>query len=181
MSNRFKPIRIKGPSQGYCQICCKFGALTYDHVPPQGATTLTSVEIRTLSQSFGGTTAKPAYSQNGVKFRTICSHCNNVKLGGNHDQHLVELCDELATYLRAVVHGKLFVGDKRRFIVKPQRIAKAVTGHLLAGCVPERHDVEPISAPVPDTLRDYFLNENHHCQRILKYIIGYILPTFRKY
>lgn len=160
MSNRFKPIKIKGPSQGYCQICCKFGALTYDHVPPQGATTLTSVEIRTLSQSFGGTTAKPAYSQNGVKFRTICSHCNNVKLGANHDPHLVELCDELATYLRAVVHGNLYVGDKRKILVKPQRIAKAVAGHLLAGCMPERHDNEPISAPVPDTLRDYFLNEN---------------------
>lgn len=160
MSNRFKPIRIQGPNQGYCQICCKFGALTYDHVPPRGATTLTSVEIRTLSQSFGGTTVKPAYSQNGVKFRTICDHCNNVKLGANHDPHLVDLCKELSTYLRAVVHGKLFVGDTREFIVKPQRIAKAVAGHMLAGCVPGRHDVQPMSAPMPDTLRSYFLNEN---------------------
>jgi hypothetical protein len=43
--------------------------------------------------------------------------------------------------------------------VKPQRIAKSVVGHLLAGCVPENYQMEPISAPVPDILRDYFVND----------------------
>jgi hypothetical protein len=160
MSNKFKPIKIKGPNQGYCQICLERGFLTYDHVPPQGAATLTSVEIRTLSQSFGGITGKPAHSQNGVKFRTICDHCNNVKLGATHDPHLIDFCNELSIFLRAVVNSRLFVGHKRPFAVMPQRIAKAIVGHLLAGCIPEDYEQAPITAPVPDALRNYFLNEN---------------------
>lgn len=159
MSNKFKPIRFKGPSLGYCQICSKHGSLTYDHVPPQGATTLTKVEIRTLIQAYGGIAAKPSYSQNGLKFRTICSHCNNVKLGAMHDPHLNNLCKELSIYLRAVVDSRLFVGHKRAFTVKPQRIARSVVGHLLAGCIPEDFGQTPISAPVPDALRKYFMNE----------------------
>ena len=160
MSNKLK--KIKGPSQGYCQICGLYGPLTEDHVPPRGASLLSSVEIRTLHQALDVSSAdKPAYSQNGVKFRTICSHCNNVKLGAKYDPDLVSLCNEVSTYLRAVVETGLYVGQKKKFLTKPQRVAKAVVGHLLAGCIPEDYQQPPLSAPVPDALRNYFLNENN--------------------
>jgi len=158
MSNRL--IKIKGPSKGHCQICGMYGPLTEDHVPPRGASILTNVEIQTMGQALdGGSAGKPAYSQNGVKFRTICSHCNNVKLGATYDSELISLCKEVSTYLRVVIETGLYVGQRRKFNTKPQRVAKAIIGHLLAGCIPEDYEQPPLSAPFPDALRKYFLNE----------------------
>ncbi len=121
---------------------------------------MTKVEIRTLAQVFDGNPKKPTYSQNGVKFRTICASCNNDKLGGKYDPELIKLCNDVSQFLRAKVETDLIFPQKRSFIIKPQRVARAIVGHLIAGCMPDKID-EPIgSAPRSDALRNFFLNED---------------------
>lgn len=72
-----------GITEGYCNICGKYGLLTKDHVPPKCAITLGPVLQKTVSEFFGiQEPVKPLNAKNGSYFRTICSHCNNKVLGG---------------------------------------------------------------------------------------------------
>src|SRR6056297_3557589 len=78
--------KCKREKVSQCNICKKVKALSWDHVPPKGGISLTSVEQETVFQrlTINGEKRKYTISQNGVKFRTICKECNE-KIGSKYD------------------------------------------------------------------------------------------------
>jgi hypothetical protein len=153
-----KKLKIRGPEQGHCNICGNFSDLTYDHIPPKGCVEIKTVEIRSLSQHFYGKKRKAVISQNGVKFRTICSYCNNKLLGRQYDPELKKFTDEVSLFLRAKINERLVFPEKQSFKVKPQKLIRSIVGHILAGFVPE--DLKGEKAPFPEALRYYLLHKN---------------------
>ena len=68
------------------------------------------------------------YSQNGLKFRTLCKRCNTGLLGGNYDRTLNEFARSVGRILRSPV------SLPSQFVVptKPARLLRSLCGHLLA-------------------------------------------------
>ena len=78
---KMQKVITRGPRVGRCNICGKLGNLTEDHVPPKGSITPEKVGVRSLVQTMKAVDSRIGQLfQNGVKFRTLCSTCNNVKL-----------------------------------------------------------------------------------------------------
>lgn len=151
-------ILTKGPKNGYCHICGNFSKLTRDHVPPKGCIKIGEVELRSLLGHYSETQAKPSFSQSGLNFRTICAKCNNDDLGIDYDPNLIEMANHIGRYLKAEKNINLSIPRQTNIKIKPQRVARAVVGHLLAFANPKRLHKPPASTPYHDTLREYFLN-----------------------
>ena len=143
---------------GYCAICGNYDILTADHVPPKGSVGINEVEMQTLSQYYESTQIKPKFSQNGVKFNTICGICNNERLGTTFDPYLKEISKRVASIFRTKESELLILPDELRIDIVPQRVARAIVGHLLAATPPEMSKSPPIAAPFSDTMRQYFLD-----------------------
>lgn len=152
-------IYNNGPAIGFCNICGKHRKLTRDHVPPKGSVKICEVELRTLVGHFSANQTKPSrLSQNGVNFRTICSVCNNEELGANYDPSLIEMVNSIGCYLKAEKELNLIIPSQTKISVQPQRVARAVVGHLLAFTNPKHLTKPPLESPYHDALREYFLN-----------------------
>jgi len=151
-------IFIKGPENGYCNICGSFGKLTRDHVPPKGCINICEVEFRTLIEHYSEIYTKPKFSQNGINFKSLCNVCNNEKLGSRYDPSLIKMANDIGRYLKAEKELDLTIPSQTRITVQPQRVARAVVGHLLAFTNPKRLVKPPLSSPYHDLLREYFLN-----------------------
>jgi hypothetical protein len=144
-------------NRGHCTICLSHGKLTNDHVPPKGSHAPSRVWI----QSVAPTLRKPderiprRHSQNGMKFRTICARCNNDLLGRRYDPALNYMSTKVRQIVRAA--GRLALPTYLTVSIQPQRVARAVIGHLLAA--DEAHSKQPRKAPMIDAMRGYFLDE----------------------
>lgn len=153
-------LLTRGSKTGYCRICQQFGNLTRDHIPPKGSIKISSVEIRTLEQD---TNIKPVISQNGTNFRTICSYCNNTLLGTEYDPELNKVSNkvgDLIKQLSDLSDRGIFLPPQVTIEVKPQKLARAVIGHLLAS---NHHpDQSNLTYPglFPEALQKYFLDKN---------------------
>ncbi len=158
MSNNKQP-RFKGAKEGYCNICCTHSNLTRDHIPPQGCVKPTTVELRTLTQYASSPTKKPIISQSGLNILSICGNCNNNLLGTEYDPELIEVSKKVASIIRSQRNLGLSLPEKIGITVKPQRLLRSVVGHILAGKLPVPGE-SPISAPFPDSLRNYFLDQS---------------------
>ncbi len=151
-----KPVRLRGPKRGTCSICGSLAELTYDHVPPRGSVQVAKKDLTYLGDYLGGGHVKGLVMQSGIKFRAICSECNNKLLGSEYDPHLNRLSKEAAALLHAT--SSLCLPRQCTTRVRPQRVARAVVGHLLAAEI--RDDMtKPLErAPFQDALRAYFLD-----------------------
>jgi len=149
----------KGPQEGYCNICSKYTQLTRDHIPPQGCITPAALELRTLNQHISYKNRKPLFSQNGLNIRSICGQCNNTLLGTNYDPELISLSRQLANLVRVQNELGFSLPQQVSLRVKPQKLARSVIGHVLAGTLPST-STPPISAPFPDALKRYFLDSS---------------------
>lgn len=157
--NKDKKIQFQGIPDGYCNICGQYSqALTRDHIPPQGCVKPTSVELRTLKQ-YISKSKKPTTSQSGLNIRSICGNCNNNLLGTEYDPELIEVSKKVASMVRSQRELGLSLPEQINLIVKPQRLIRSVVGHILAGKLPIAGK-PPISAPFPDALRNYFLDQS---------------------
>lgn len=69
-----------------CNLCRETKDMSWDHVPPKGGVTLSAVKMETVFSLMAGDSeqAKFRESQNGMKYRTICSDCNSY-LGSEFD------------------------------------------------------------------------------------------------
>lgn len=151
-------ILIRGPIEGYCNICISHGKLTRDHVPPKGCTRICEVELRSLLAHYSESTYKPELSQSGLNFRTICEHCNNDLLGKEYDPNLIDFANTIGRFLKAEKEYNLYIPNETEITIKPQRVARAVVGHLLAFTNPQNLNKQPPNTPYHDALREYFLN-----------------------
>lgn len=96
--SKMKYSREKRDVKDYCNICGKYGRLTWDHVPPKACDNYDLVKYGTF---FDIQDEDPFYSisQNGIKYRSICSNCNNKLLGSNYDIELINFTNTVASLL----------------------------------------------------------------------------------
>lgn len=150
-------VLTEGTKTGLCNICEVLGPLTLDHIPPRGSVDVGRVKIRTLTQTLEPLPSLHRHAQNGVQFRSLCSQCNNGRLGARFDPALNRFSRKVAQILR--VRQRLTLPRYVDVECRPQRLARAVIGHLLAAEIrPNMHD-RPRSAPMLDAMRSYFLDE----------------------
>lgn len=140
--------QLKKKNWDRCNICMNMRKLSDDHLPPQGATVVTEVEVKSLQQQWANDPKhfRSAFSQNGLKFKTICRECNS-KLGSNYDHELIRF----TSHIRRTFNSILTIPETSHIEVNPDRIIRAVVGHLIAA------KVEPDG--VDDKARAYLADE----------------------
>ncbi len=146
-------ISTRGPKSGQCNICGAVGPLTEDHTPPKGCYKPTQVEIQSLLRRLSNTTEGPKsrFSQNGVKYRTLCKHCNNSLLGAKYDPPFIEFVNGASEVLRSTV----FLPSTLNIRGQPQAIMRSLLGHLAAQGV-DRYR----KGPHTEAFRDYILDDS---------------------
>jgi hypothetical protein len=122
-----------------------------DHVPPKGIAKGTAMEMRDLMDrlSIGNVQGKFQLSQDGVKFRSLCPRCNNVRLGAECDPDLLALCN----HADRVMRSPLALPPSFTVDVRPMRVLRAIVGHMLA----TQSGRAPVG-PVEEAMRDFFLD-----------------------
>ncbi|MDJ0569164.1 MAG: hypothetical protein QNJ53_08950 [Pleurocapsa sp. MO_192.B19] len=155
-------VLIKGEKQGYCRICKQYGDLTHDHIPPKGSITISPVALRTLAQN---KEIKSVIAQGGASFRTLCSNCNNNLLGKQYDPELNKVSKEVGSLVNKISdlsYRGFSLPPKVEIDIKPQRLARAVIGHLLASNYHPTQSESDIKKHVPSSeeLRNFFLDQN---------------------
>ena len=80
-------IKTKKEKIDICNICEQKKRLTWDHVPPKSSLINPSVYANTLFNDLPTESKYMKAYQSGIKFRTICEHCNNVVLGKNDSEY----------------------------------------------------------------------------------------------
>ncbi|MRJ45894.1 metal-binding protein [Idiomarina loihiensis] len=158
ISKRIQHTRIK---EGYCLICGKFGALSKDHVPPQGSIQITKVEQKHITELMGdeSNSLKGVKAKNGSIFKTICSACNNEILGKN-DSEISRVHKELTVLIRAHFEGPLVTPTMLSLDIDAIRYARAMIGHILAATSVSECRTEPVDAPYLKPLQEFVLGEN---------------------
>lgn len=109
-----------------CNICESHGKLSWDHVPPKGSIIYENVEIKSIL-SRNKLTCPKELSQNGTKFRTICTNCNNL-LGSWYDTEFNTTIWELIEE----VYAKFGEENSVEIMFRPVLFLKSLFGHLLA-------------------------------------------------
>lgn len=143
-------------TEEFCSICGEPGELHRDHVPPKGSANLSRVAITTLADHMGTARTRPYFGETGVRFKTLCAYCNSTRLGTWYDPELKRISSAVTRLLSAAT--VLSLPEAAVVSVKPQRVARAVVGHLLAAVPPELAGQPPTDAPMPRALREYFLD-----------------------
>ena len=118
------------------------------------------VVLRTFPDGYTNNAGGPkTFYQGGTHFRTLCEKCNSGLLGTEYDPELAKLCNEIRKLAEVVSRKEIALPSDVLVFVKPQRIARAIVGHILAANAVEEAKNGLISAPLPDALRRYFLND----------------------
>lgn len=152
MKNVNRRFITRGPKIGTCNICGIYGDLTEDHTPPKGAVRISQVEMRHLIDILSAEKpTKGRISQNGMKFRTLCARCNNELLGANYDLAFNRFTQNVNSYL----HSKIELPSTMYIKGKPQKIARALFGHLCAVGINRYIETEQSVR-----MRDWFFNES---------------------
>ena len=141
--------KSKRQKSSICNLCREVKDLSWDHVPPKGGVELTAVKMQTVFDLMTGSKEKPVLreSQNGMKYRTICSDCNSF-LGIEFDPTINDFAISVSRYLDSALE----LPDIVHHTVKPQRLMKALIGHLIAAKI----DIE--NTVFDGTGRDYVLD-----------------------
>lgn len=131
-----------------CNICGQVTNLTWDHVPPKFCFNNQIIKFNSIIE-LNQKDVESQVSQNGVKYRSICSMCNNSLLGRNYDVEFKKLVDILYNIY-------ITPGEIGQYIeiqgLKINKIARAIVGHFLAA----RN--EYFDGKGENELRNYFLN-----------------------
>ncbi|RKR06432.1 hypothetical protein C7446_1377 [Kushneria sinocarnis] len=130
ISERQKHTKIR---EGYCLLCERYGKLTFDHVPPQGASFLSEIEQFHITEllSEPKRNIKGIKSPNGGKFKTICNDCNNTVIGGK-DDIIKKVCHDAS---EQILHIAGTTNPDYRIITVRTDIlnyCRAMIGHILA-------------------------------------------------
>ena len=150
MENGRSYAREKRKLNDRCNICGQVSNLTWDHVPPKFCFNNGKIKYNSILE-MNKKEIKSQISQNGLKYRSICSKCNNDLLGSDYDKEYKKLVDIL--YELYVTPGEIAQYVEIQGI-NVNKISRAVIGHLLAA----RN--EYIDGKTEDKLRKYFLNTN---------------------
>lgn len=158
-SKIYKKIRTRGPENGYCAICRRFGPLTREHIPPKSCGNMSAVKLRAL---LGASKAKSNSSivQGGLNYRSTCSGCNNFWLGKKYGPSLTEFASTVTKYANSLVDHNLTLPLERDFVAEPQKIARAVMGCIMAGNAIDLVENPRPHAHIYKLMHDYFFDSN---------------------
>jgi hypothetical protein len=125
-------VKSKREKESICNLCREKKTLSWDHVPPKGGIDLVPVEMETVFEIMAGDRERQKLreSQNGVKYRTICRECNSY-LGLEYDPVINDFATSVGCYLKSGIA----LPEKISHKVKPQRLMKALLGHIVAAKV----------------------------------------------
>lgn len=156
---------------GCCNICGQKGALTRDHVPPQGGINLQDVRVDRAVSAFCGL-SQPSVSNHELLFRTICSQCNS-RMGEAHDPHLNKLAKTVGGFFRT----DLWVPPTVRVSTRPNALIRSILGHLVAARFGSgqgffdhyvRELINDDSAAIPEDIHVFYWIYPHHQQTVLR-------------
>jgi len=144
-------VKVKREKTGICNICKQPCELTWDHVPPQGGIDVAPLDQYTILEQLTGREDRPKHleTQNGVKFRTVCTQCNRNLLGTEYDPTLNDFALGVGQFLKTTIKLPSSVG----YATKPARLLRALFGHLL-GAKSEVEDTKPDQA-----MREFVLDK----------------------
>ena len=152
-------IKQKRSQIDKCNICGNIEKLTWDHVPPKAILSEPNTFANTLYS--GGQLPSSDFHmrhyQNGIKYRTVCSNCNNVILGRN-DKAYKEFMEEVKQQIGDLANAKqLGIVLPRTITVKAKinRVLRAICGHFLS--MKTIYDDQTLT---DIHLREYVLNES---------------------
>lgn len=155
--------------------------MTWDHVPPQGSIEIQPVEQENILNRLTQKERKYNISQNGVKFRTLCSVCNNGELGGKLDPILIKFSQTVTRFLKT----NIILPSIIEIETKPTALIRAILAHLLAAKI-ERDDSEidkkirgfvfDYSKPIPNEINLFYWIYPYNDIVILRDVI---MPSIR--
>ena len=171
--------KSKREKKSICNLCRVEKELSWDHVPPKGGIELTTVQMETIHALMIGNAEnkKLRESQNGMKYRTICGDCN-AYLGTEFDPTLNDFALSVGGYLQSTIKLPDTISHK----VKPQRLMKAILGHIVAAKVEiedtlfdqqARAYVLDIKAPLPKDIHVFYWLYPHDCSITMR---DFIMP-----
>lgn len=150
MENKRSYAKEKRKRKDKCNICGQVSDLTWDHVPPKFCFNNGKVKYNSILER-NEESSQSKISQNGIKYRSICSKCNNDLLGSDYDKEYKKLVDIL--YKLYITQGEIGQYVEIQGI-NVNKTARAIIGHFLAA----RN--EYIDGKAENKLREYFLNPN---------------------
>lgn len=150
---RIKLVETRGPKFGHCNMCGEPRELTEDHTPPKGCYKPKAVELFPIMEHLAAERPKNRgrISQNGVKYRTLCSHCNNQLLGQDYDPAFIGFVNGISQAIRSPISLPSILSLDAR----PQPIMKSLIGHLSAQGV-GRYSKGQMTEPI----KEYLLSPN---------------------
>ncbi len=175
-SNKGFSVETRGLRNGTCNICGEVGPLTEDHTPPKGCVRPTEVELLHITHALSASVpkVKRSFSQNGVKYRTLCGRCNNKLLGHTYDPYLIAFANGTA----ALLQSSLYLPSFLEVPARPQAIMRSVLGHIAAQGVdrykkgPHTEEVRDyildLSKPLPQALSMYYWAYPHKRQVLVR-------------
>ncbi len=157
-----KYVKNKRAKRDICNLCLQESSLSWDHVPPKGGIELTPVQMETIFEIFAGDRQGRHLkeSQNGVKFRTICSKCNSF-LGNNYDPVLNKFALDVGQFINSDLQFPEIIKIKTR----PKILIKGILAHLLASKIEiddvtldqsVREFIFDLNAPIPDKIKVFY-------------------------
>ena len=143
---------------GHCVLCGAFGLLTKDHVPPKGCADITNSVLSRLTMEIeaGKPVGKSVHIQGGLKFKTICSDCNNGRLGAQFDPELKVLVNGVREGLQQA-GSNVVLPRWVRAQANLHLVAKSVIGHVLAAHAVVDTEMRRQNIGASESLRQYFL------------------------
>ena len=116
---------------GYCRICTEDKKLTVDHIPPQSCYNKDHYFTTTVHPSYRGKKDNSTRSRKALKFKTICTECNN--LLGKFDKDLSILCK----YLHQFFKSRNYIFLREQYTLEDEdinyhNVIKSLLGHILA-------------------------------------------------
>ena len=155
-------VKLKRAKDDTCNICRRQAPLSWDHVPAKGGIQLSAVQIRSVFSVLTGESQKfkSSYSQNGLKYRTICKSCNET-IGHKYDVTLNEFALSVGNYLSTSLSLPPIIHHPTR----PTALVRSVLAHILAAKVTNDgayfdRDIAPTildeNIPIPQDLHVFY-------------------------
>lgn len=146
--------KLKKDKIDICNICGCTSELTWEHVPPKCCDNFYDVIINPI---FNFTNSNYNFiSQNGIKFRTICSNCNNNILGANADKALQLFYEQTKNYVENIKS----LTDTKTISINIIQVLKCLFGKFLA--MGNTYQKDNVSNSMRDFILKNILNPNLH-------------------
>jgi hypothetical protein len=181
---RFKDIEIayeKAANDQICNICLSETKLSWDHVPPKGVVGNRAVVIDSLASRLmtGQPFRQNVESQNGVKFKTLCTACNGRLKRGDH------FLKKFAQQVTGIIESRICLPRPIMVTLEPNVITRSILGHILAAKTQTdqalfdqnlRPCLKDFSIPIPDNVHVFFWV---YPFRTIKIMREFMMPTIR--